>query len=79
MRYMLCETVRHYHEVDIDDELDMQEIVNNANKIKDEFDTGYEAVEHILSGYNDGYGFEYEVMPNSMGTETIDITIIDEL
>lgn len=79
MKYMLCEVVKHYHEVDIDDELDIQDIVNEANRAKSMYETGYETIEDILKAYKEEYGFEYTVKPNYMGTDSIDITVVDEI
>lgn len=79
MKYMVCETVKHYHEVDIDDELDIQDIIDQANAAKAMCDTGYDAIKEILSVYEEEYGFDYIVKPNYLGTDSIDITVVDEV
>lgn len=70
MKIMLSETVTHFHEIELSDELDIETILEQANTIKNQCDTGYEAVETVLKAYNDRYGeaFEYNVKPNACGT-----------
>lgn len=71
MKVMLSETVTHFHEVELSDELDLEQIINMANKLKKRCDTGYEAIETILKIYYDEFGdaFAYKVKPNACGTE----------
>lgn len=76
-KYMIQERVNHYHEVIIDDEIDIESLISKASLIQQQFDTGYEAIEDILKRYEDKYGFLYEVNPNTCGTEVIDIEAID--
>ena len=80
MKYVICETVKHYHEVEIDDdELDIQDILNHARENIRRFNTGYEAIENRLEKYKEAYGFPYKVLPNYCGTETVDMEVIDEV
>lgn len=78
-KFMIEECVKHYHEVTIDEELDIESIIKKANQCKHRFDTGHEAIRSILEEYSQQYGFNYEVKPNSCGTDCIEINVIDEL
>ena len=69
MRIMLSETVTHYHEVEMSDELDIEQILEMANKLKKRCDTGYEAVATVLEAYKNKFGLYYKVKPNACGTE----------
>lgn len=78
MKYCICEVVRHYHEVDIDEnELDIEEIVEKAKDQASRYDTGYESIESILKKYEDKYGFGYSVKPNYCGTIMEDMYVED--
>lgn len=68
---MLTETVTHYHQVEMSDELDIEKILDMANNLKKRCDSGYEAVEQVLQMYKDEYGeaFDFKVTPNACGTE----------
>ena len=71
MKGMLSETVTHFHEVELSDELDIEKILTMANALKKRYDTGYEAVADVLKMYYDKFGeaFVYKVTPNACGTE----------
>lgn len=69
MKVMLSETVTHYHEVELSDELDIEQILEMANRLKKRCDTGYEAVGTVLNAYKSKFGFDYKVKPNACGTE----------
>ena len=69
MKIMVSETVTHYHEVNMSDELDVEQILEKANGLKKRCDTGYEAVATVLEAYKKKFGFEYKVTPNACGTE----------
>ena len=71
MKVMLSETVTHFHEIEMPDELDIEQILDMANRLKKRCDTGYEAVEIVLKAYRDKFGsaFNYKVIPNACGTE----------
>lgn len=66
-RYVVAETVTHYHLVEIDDELDIDDIVKTS-KANLGRDTGYEALESTLRHYQALYNFDYSVKPNYCGT-----------
>lgn len=71
MKVMLSETVTHYHEVELSDELDIEKILLMANSLKKRCDTGYEAVETVLQLYKNKYGdaFDFNLKPNACGTD----------
>lgn len=69
MKLMLSETVTHFHEVELSDELDIEKVLEMANALKKRCDTGYEAVSVVLKAYKDKFGFDYKVTPNACGTE----------
>ena len=69
MKVMLSETVTHFHEVELSDELDIEQILEMANRLKKRCDTGYEAVAAVLEAYKNKFGFDYKVIPNACGTE----------
>lgn len=77
--FMLKELVAHYHTIILDEELDIDEIVNWAKVNNKLYDTGYEAVEHMLSKYREKYGFDFEVKPNDCGIEMLDMDVIEEM
>ena len=66
---MLSETVTHYHEIELSDEIDIEQILDMANSLKKRCDTGYEAVATVLEAYKNKFGFDYKVTPNACGTE----------
>ena len=79
MKFCIKETVNHFHEIEVDDEIPINNVIKIANEISHRFDTGYEAIEDILKSYQFKYGFDYSIEPNKYGTETLDIEIIDEV
>lgn len=65
-RFCVKETVNHYHMIEIDDELSIDDIVSLARQhLKD--NTGFGAINQILSGIEHKYGFDYSVKPNYCG------------
>lgn len=80
MKYVIKETVNHFHIVEIDDELEnvFQDIVDEANEHLYQEDTGYEVIENILEKYQRQFGFEYKVSPNACGTDSLDLEIMNE-
>lgn len=69
MKAILSETVTYFHEVDISDELDIDQIIEMANKLKKRCDTGLEAISVVLEAYQKKFGFDYHITPNACGTE----------
>lgn len=68
--FVVKETVLHYHKVEIDDELNIEEVVASARNRQFSDETGYEALNRLLEKFKDRYDFEYSVEPNYCGTET---------
>lgn len=79
MKVMLSENVTHYHEVELSDEIDIEQMLKQANYLKNRYDTGYEAVANVLEDYKNKFGFEYIVTPNVCGTEFDSIEFEREL
>jgi len=71
MKIMVSETVTHFHEVELSNELDVEKILDMANSLKKRCNTGYEAITDVLKMYYDKFGeaFVYKVAPNACGTE----------
>ena len=69
MKAILSETITYFHEVDISDELDIDQIIEMANKLKKRCDTGLEAINLVLEAYKGKFGFDYHITPNACGTE----------
>lgn len=69
MKVILSETVTHFHEIELSDELDIEQILEKANNLKKRCDTGYEAVATVLEIYKNKFGLNYTVKPNVYGTE----------
>lgn len=78
-KYMVRELVELFHEVELDDELNIEKVVNLANENQKLYDSGYEAIGNILLKYKQHYGFEYHVNPRKYGTNTITLDIVDEM
>lgn len=78
-KFVIKETVNHYHEVEIDEELDIEDIVACANASSRLYNTGYEALEDKLKQYKERYGFDYNVKPNYCGTEIVNMEVEDEV
>lgn len=77
--YLIRETVNHFHTVTLDEELDIDDIIEQAKSNSKMYEAGYEAVEAILKAYKDRYGFDYKIKPNDCGTEVLDMDIIEEM
>ena len=69
MKILVSEKVVHFHEIELSDELDIEQILEMANRLKKRCDTGYEAVATVLNAYKSKFGFDYKVIPNACGTE----------
>lgn len=66
-KYVIAETVTHYHMVEIDDELNIEDVVETANPLLS-LATGFKAIEDILQYHKEEHGFDYTVKPNYCGT-----------
>ena len=75
MKVMLSEIKRYFHEVELSEELDIEQILEMANKLKKRYDSGYEAIEVILEAYKNKFDFDYIIKPNSGGQECEEIEL----
>lgn len=66
-KYVIAETVTHYHSIEVDDEVDISDVIKEAKTLLHQA-TGFEAIEEVLNGYQNKYGFDYTVKPNYCGT-----------
>ena len=78
-KYMVKETVNHWHEICADEELDIENIVDKAFDDIRGFNTGHEAIADALEKYKDKYGFEYVVKPNACGVDVIGMEVVEEI
>lgn len=74
-RYMINELVNHYHMVEIDDELDIENIVETAKPLL-AMATGYEAIEDILQYHKEEHGLNYMIKPNYCGARSENIEVV---
>lgn len=74
-KYMIRETVQHYHSVEVDDEVDIYNVIEEANTLLHQA-TGFEAIEEVLNDYQSKYGFDYTVKPNYCGTCSEELEIV---
>ena len=81
MKILVSEEVVHFHEVELSDELDIEEIIIITNQIKNRYDTGYEAIEAVLKTYKNSFGnaFDYKITPNICGSNIEEINFEDIL
>ena len=78
-KYLIVELTKHYHIVECLFQIQLELQSDKANHDVHRFDTGYEAIEGVLQGYEKQYGFEYKVLPNACGTETVNMDLQEEL
>ena len=74
-KYVIAETVIHYHSIEVDDEVDIYDVVKEAKPLLHGA-TGFEAIEDVLDSYQNKYGFNYTVKPNYCGTCSEELEII---
>lgn len=77
--YEICETVRHWHLVTVDDEVNIEDVIKQCNDNLPRYDTGYEAIEDVLEDIKDRYGLEFEMKKNYCGTESEGLSVMDEV
>lgn len=77
-KYIVAENVIHYHEIEIDDELNIDEIVEEANSMTGRRNTGYEALDELLKKYQNKFDFNYEIRPNYCGAISMGMEISEE-
>ncbi len=74
-RYMVREVVNYYHSVEVDDEVDICNVIKEANALLHQA-TGFEAIGDVLYGYYEKYGLDYRVQPNYCGTRSEGLEIV---
>lgn len=74
-RYMVREVVNHYHSIEVDDEVDICDVIKEAKTLLHQA-AGFEAIEEVLSSYQNKYGFDYTVKPNYCGTCSEELEIV---
>ena len=76
-KFVVCETVNHYHMVEVDDEIDIEKVVADAKAlIKMSF--GVEALADILEDYKYHHSLDYNIKADFCGTSTENLTVYDE-
>ena len=75
MKILVRETVTHFHEVELSDELDIEQVLDVASSCRNQYSTGYEAIEAVLQAYKNRYGeaFDFNVQPNFCGAKCEEI------
>ena len=79
MKYMVCEVVKHYHEIEIDDELEVLDIVNQAETMMDLHDSGVESLIYLLEKYRDKFGFDFCIKADYCGKESVELSVVKEI
>lgn len=67
MKVLVSQVMTHYHEIELNDELDVEKVIQMANTIQSRCEDGCEAIEEILKAYKKQYGFDYEIVPDACG------------
>jgi len=75
----VCETIKHYHMIEVDDEVDIEGIVSQAYYNSARYDTGCEAIEELLKKVKDTYGLNYEIKKDYCGTEIDGLNVVGEV
>ncbi len=79
MKYMICETKKIYHCVEVSEEVNMEELMDEIESVLHKYDSGCEAITVILERVKDTYGLEYEIKCGYCGTEIDGLSIVDEV
>ena len=77
--YVIKETVNHFHQVTLDDELDMDAMMMWLELNAYRYETGYEAIAAYLASKKMVYSFDFDVKPNYCGTEIVNMEIEQEV
>lgn len=72
MKFLVKETIEHYHVIDVDDDYDVEEFINDLSGINPR--EGMDAVKEML----ENLCVEFKIRENQAGEETTSIEIIDE-
>ena len=76
-KFVICETVIHYHEVEVDEEIDIEKVVEDANRLI-KMSSGVEALNDVLEDYKYHHGLDYDIKADFCGTSTENLTVYDE-
>lgn len=76
-KFVVCETVHHYHMVEVDDEIDIEKVVADAKALI-KMSSGIEALNDILEDYYHHHGLDYNIKADYCGTSTENLTVYDE-
>ena len=76
-KFVICETVNHYHMVEVDDEIDIEKVVADAKALI-KMSPGVEALADILEDYKYHHGLDYCIQADCCGTSTENLTVYDE-
>ena len=76
-KYVVRETVNHYHMVEVDDEIDMEKVVADAKALI-KMSSGVEALEDILEDYKYHHGLDFNIKADFCGTSTENLLVYDE-
>lgn len=72
MKFLVKETIEHYHVIDVDDDYSAEEFINDLSGINPR--EGMDAVKEML----ENLCIEFKIHENQAGEETTSIDIIDE-
>lgn len=72
MKFLVKETIEHYHVIDVDDDYGTEEFINDLSGINPR--EGMGAVKEML----ESLCVEFRIQQNQAGEETTSIEIIDE-
>lgn len=78
-RIEICEVVKHYHVIEVDDDVDIEELIHDVNYNLSKHDSGCEAISVALDKIKNTYGLDYEIKCNYCGTEIDGLSIVDEV
>ena len=76
-KFVICETVIHYHEVEVDEEIDIEKVVEDANRLI-KMSSGVEALNDVLEDYKYHHGLDYCIKADFCGISTENLTVYDE-
>lgn len=76
-KFIICETVNHYHMVEVDDEIDIEKVVADANRLI-KTSSGIEALNDVLEDYKCHHGLDYNIKADFCGTSAGNLTVYDE-
>ena len=75
----VCEIVKRYHVVEVEDEVDMEAITANINHNTSRYENGREALETALNKIKDACGLDYVIHEDCCGTELDELCAMGEV